>query len=222
MTEMVPAAGGIRRIGKKFPFGWYRDYVRVKLLTDPVYANAAREVAGSDLPLLDLGCGAGVLALYLRECGFAGRITGVDYDGRKIATAQRVAGDERTVFSRVDLREGLPEHAGHVAVLDILQFFTPVEQEALLRGAAERVGEGGCLLIRSTLRESSLRFRLTRAGDWLAKLTFWMKAAPTAYPERETVVRLLEDCGLEGEARLLSGAMPFSNYWLVFRRRGGE
>jgi hypothetical protein len=147
-------------------------------------------------------------------------IHGLDYDARKIRSAVHAserAGLTEVSYARHDARLGIPEHRGNVCILDILQFFTPDEQEKLLLSAAERVPPGGVLLIRSGIRDASWRFKITVAGDLLAKATFWMKAPPTHYPAREDFERLLADSG-EIEISPLWGGTPFNNHWIRLRK----
>jgi len=187
---------------------------------DPLYDAVFNELKGSDLPLLDLGCGLGLLAFYLRARGLDMPIRGLDYDDRKIVSAKHASptGKWRAIdFSHHDARLGLPDHHGNVTILDILQFFTSEEQGILLRQAAGRVAPGGKLVIRSGLKDKSMRFRITVAGDLLAKLSFWMKAAPTHYPVAEDFIRILSPFG-ETRITPLHGSTPFNNHLIVLRR----
>jgi hypothetical protein len=113
----------------------------------------------------------------------------------------------------------MPAFSGQVVILDILQFFTREQQVALLRLAAARVAPGGKLVIRSGLRDMSWRYRLTVAGDWLAKLTFWMKSGPVCYPQRETFENTLTAEALSVRMEPLWGRTPFNN-WLIVAERG--
>lgn len=208
-------------IAKLFPGRWNRNYVATKLRTDPLYTALANELRGSELPLLDLGCGLGLLAFYLRSQGINVPIHGLDYDSRKIRDARNaatLAAATGLEFSHHDARGGLPEHRGNVSILDILQFFDPAEQETLLKLAATRVAPGGKLVIRSGLRDDSWRFKVTFLGDLLAKATFWMKAAPTHYPSAEDFRRILGKFG-EVEISPLWGGTPFNNHLIVMRPR---
>jgi 2-polyprenyl-3-methyl-5-hydroxy-6-metoxy-1,4-benzoquinol methylase len=55
------------RVAARFRKPWHRDYARAKLRMDPVYAAAAAATLGnSETPLLDIGCGLGLLGCYLR------------------------------------------------------------------------------------------------------------------------------------------------------------
>lgn len=220
-TTLSPEA--LKRVVALYPRFWdyHYYYVPMKLRSDPVYSAVVNELGASALPVLDIGCGIGLLALYLRESNVSAEITGFDYDAPKIANAQSMArqgGYAGLNFMAGDARTGLPEFSGNVVILDILQFFTHAEQETLLRAAAARVAAGGKLIIRSTLRDESLRLRITVAGDWLAKLTFWMKAAPVCYPDRDLFESVLRSAGLRVKISPLWGGTPFNNHLIVAER----
>lgn len=207
-------------ISQLFERPWDRHYSSTKLRTDPLYSAVLSGLAGSRHPLLDLGCGIGLLAFVLRSEGIESSVTGVDYDHRKIATAKLAvarSGWKHLDFSVCDARQGIPEHCGDVSILDILQFFTPTEQEHLLRSAAERVAVGGKLIVRTGLRDGSWRFRATVVGDVFAKGTLWMKAAPVHYPETDDFYRVLADYG-QVQVTPLWGGTPFNNHLVVMER----
>jgi SAM-dependent methyltransferase len=213
---MTLSSASLKRIADRAPGTWDWHYIKIKLATDPVYAAVARELSGSTLPLLDIGCGIGLVAHYLREAGHAVPVTGIDFDPRKIASAQAMAADMKDCRYTVgDARRDLPDHHGHVIILDILQFFQPTEQDDLLRSAASRVAPGGKLIIRSGLADGSWRHRVTALGDWFAKVTFWMKSGPVGYPTTEQFQRVLGDAGLHVTFTPLWGKMPFNNYLIV-------
>lgn len=213
-------AAAVQQIAALFPGRWERNYVAAKLRTDPLYTALTTHLRDSPLPLLDLGCGLGLLGLFLRTEGIEVPIHGLDYDSRKITMAKLAATSSKLqglTFSQHDARTGLPEHLGNVSILDILQFFTPAEQATLLTLAAARVDTGGKLVIRSGLRDDSWRFKLTVIGDWLAKATFWMKAAPTHYPSLEDFERILAPFGNVSISPLWGGT-PFNNHLIVLTR----
>ena len=197
-----------------------RYYVSAKLKSDPLYDAVFEQLKGSTLPLLDLGCGLGLLAFFLRDSGLDFPIQSLDYDERKIREARELAAarkDTHLTFAHHDAREGLPEHHGNVTILDILQFFDPSQIEELLTLAAERVCSGGKLVLRSGLKDDSWRFKVTVAGDFLAKATFWMKAAPIHYPTAEDFETILEPFG-RVTITPLWGKTPFNNHLIVLEK----
>ena len=211
------------KLASQFGSRWHRHYVKSKLKMDPLYGGVFEELKDQSAPLLDLGCGLGLLAFYLRERGLGFDILGIDYDERKIRDAIRLAeenysGNGALEFRVGDARERIPEFSGNVTILDILQFFKPDEQDRLLKNAAACVAPGGKLVIRSALRQRGWRFRVTQLGDVLAKATFWMKAAPTHYPTENSIRKSLGEAGLKGACQPLWGRTPFSNYLLTFER----
>lgn len=217
----VPTAECLEKIASLCKPRWDRSYTRSKLRSDPVYGAVMREIAGSTLPLLDIGCGIGLLSHYLRACDHSVPVTGFDYDHRKITAARSMAalaGHEQLSFTAGDARTDMPEFQGHVVILDILQFFTEPEQDALLTAAAQRVAPGAKLIIRSGLRDDSWRFRITVLGDYLAKICLWMKAGPTCYPDAPQFQRVLEAAGLRVRIEPMWGGTPFNNFLIVGER----
>lgn len=209
------------RIARLFPERSHYHYVKIKLRTDPLYGAINGALGETQLPLLDLGCGLGVLAYYLREKGHTFPIHGFDYDSGKIRSANNAiptSGFGDLSFAFHDARNGLPDHSGNVTILDILQFFTPDQQEKLLREAAAATSPGGRLIIRSGLKDESWRFRVTYLADVFAKATFWMKAAPTHYPSADDFSRILSPFGTL-DITPLWGGTPFNNHLIVLTRK---
>lgn len=200
---------------------WLPQYVSGKIKTDPLYDGVYNELKNSRFPLLDIGCGIGILAMYLRERAWQNPVTGFDYDASKIKLGQRMlaAGNYTDIsLNQGDARVDLPDHCGDVAILDILQFFDNEEKTALLKSVVTRIAPGGILIIRSGIQEKSLRFYTTLIVDMFAKLTFWMKAAPIHYPTKYFFQNVLEAEGLKVKICPFWGKTPFNNYLILARR----
>lgn len=193
-----------------------REYVRWKVRTDPAYSAALDALQGRDLPLVDLGCGIGILAFYLREHGYHAPVIGVDFDQRKIDAARLAAQRYRDVdFIAGDARDPIPD--GHnVVILDILHYFDSESQQAILTHAAQAVPPGGAVIIRQPLRDDSRRYRLTEFVDSLARTFGWMKAESLNYPTRDELIAPFE--GFTHEIRPMWGRMPYNTYFAVFAR----
>lgn len=227
MTLVRPSPAALDAIARAFlPSRWHYHYVRGKLTSDPLYAGVAGALAGQGSgvmpqPVLDLGCGVGLLAHYLAACDLDIAYHGVDNDAGKIAQAQAAAataGLHRVRFAVVDLSRACPSHHGNVTILDLLQFLPPEAQAPLLRRAAACVAPGGCLIIRTGLAGTGWRARVTRAVDVLSRVLRWMNTGPKDYPHRAALDALLREAGLTPSFSPLWGGTPFNN-WLVVAER---
>ena len=199
-----------------YPIRSLRMYVRWKVRSDPAYAAVLARIGAYRQPLLDLGCGVGLLAFFLREHGVGVPILGIDFDDRKIDLARKAAQRYRGIdFIRGDARDELPE--GHnVVVLDILQYFSPSDQQRILTQVAKAVAPEGIVVIRSGLRDASWRYRITRAMDAFGRAIRWMRAESLTYPSRDEIVGAFD--GFDVDVAPLWGGSPFNNYLFVFTR----
>ncbi|MES1154729.1 MAG: class I SAM-dependent methyltransferase, partial [Rhodanobacter sp.] len=197
-----------------------RGYVRGKLAGDPVYAATAALVAGTTLPLLDIGCGIGLLGLYLHVLGHAQPYLGVDHDARKIAAGQqavqRAGLDALMSLRHADVAELPPMH-GHVALLDVLHYLPAARQSPLLQEAARHLAPDGCLIIRNVLREPNWRFHATRVEEFFLRTSGWIPGGAQHYPSADELRAPLQDAGLHVRIEPLRGRTPFNSYLIVAR-----
>ena len=121
-------------------------------------------------------------------------------------------------FETQDLSRTLPPHRGSVAMLDVLQFFTPERQQVLVDGMVAMLEPGARLVIRTGLDDGSRRARITRGTDRLSHLLGWMKSAPRHYPDAGRLRACFDAAGLRSAFSPLSGDTPFNN-WLVVARQ---
>ncbi|WP_460759781.1 methyltransferase domain-containing protein [Lysobacter fragariae] len=197
---------------------WDHYYVRAKLGSDPLYPGVCDALRGTDAPLLDLGCGLGLLAHALRAQGIALPYRGVDNDAGKIDRAQRAAqraGLRETAFTTVDLAREYPEHRGSVALLDVLQFIPPDAQSRALDAAIAMLIPGAKLVIRTGLDDGGRRARITRAVDVFSRALGWMNAGPSRYPDADELRARFDAAGLKSEFTPLFGNTPFNNWRIV-------
>jgi len=159
--------------------------------------------------LLDVGCGAGVLAAYLRARGFAAPIRGIDHDERKIAVAAAVVHD--ATFAVADARSAIAA-GGTVVLVDLLHYFRSSDQSAILAAAAN----AKTVIIRDAVRDGSWRYRLTYAQETFSRAVRWLRAERLHFLTREEIVQPF--AAFEAEIVPLYGRTPFNNYLFVFRR----
>jgi SAM-dependent methyltransferase len=196
---------------------WDYYYSRSKLGSDPLYPGVLQALRGSQAPLLDLGCGLGLLAHALRLDGQTIAYRGVDNDTAKIERARKVAGTSGladTEFDVVDLAGGPPAHQGSVAILDVLQYLDAAAQQALIGEVIGMLTPGARLVIRTALGDTSGRGQTSRVTDRLANLIGWMQSRPKCYPDVDALRALLVDAGLRTTFSPLYGNTPFNN-WLI-------
>jgi 2-polyprenyl-3-methyl-5-hydroxy-6-metoxy-1,4-benzoquinol methylase len=205
------------------PWGsrWDHYYSRSKLARDPLYPGVCEALRGTRAPLLDMGCGLGLLAHALRAQGIDLPYRGVDIDAGKIARGRRAAanaGLADVAFDVVDLARRYPAHAGSVAILDVLQFMPPEAQARCLDAAIAMLMPGAKLVIRTGLEDGSGRARVTRAVDVLSRVLGWMNAGPSRYPQADALRARLEAAGLAVEITPLFTGTPFNNWRVVATR----
>jgi len=199
-------------------------YARCKMRWDPVYDFLARKlVTGADR-ILDLGCGAGVLAAWLRESGIH-----ADYDGVELAEAKTRAAIKSvgscyagTRFRQGDAAEvaetgGLPSC---VLALDLLHYFSTRDQQNLLNNLARGLPPGGRLFLRNGVNDAvGWRHAITTAEEGFVRLSKWISGGEWNFPSRAQVEETLREAGLAVVAVPMWGRTPFSSYLFVAAKR---
>ena len=212
-----------RRVTERFRSRFLRHYVARKIRSDPAYPAVYESVRASKEPLLDVGCGVGLLGFYLRERGFRNPIIGLDRDARKIGAARQMA----SAYPEVELRtqnlpDRLPEFSGTIAMLDVLHYLSPVDQNKLLFRLAEQVVPGAVLLLRDCPCDGGMRYAATFLAEKFAQLISWNVSTPLHFPSRESLLLNFSPNEFTRDVRPLWGATPFNNHLFTFRRRASE
>lgn len=213
-----PNAVGIRAIARSFQNRWIQGYARGKLNTDPVFAAVVTEIGARSAPVLDIGCGIGLLGHYLRAAGVDSEYLGIDADARKIAAARAGAGQRLRLNFEHASAEAMPRWQGHVVMLDMLHYLEQERQHSLLAHAAGQVGPGGSLFVRNVLRDSTWRFQVTRAEEALIRCSRWIRVPTRHYPSAEEIYSALAASGLSVSIAPLWGRTPFNSYMIRGRR----
>lgn len=199
---------------------WLRGYVRGKLRTDPAYRAVLEELRQSPQPVLDIGCGLGLLSFYLREHGVSVPILGVDCDAPKIAKATAIAEANYSGldFAVQDAKDVSPDYSA-VVILDVLHYLASDHQRNLLENIAEKVPAGGVVILRNAVKEKNLRYRLTYLEELFVRTVGWIKSrAPINFPTKDQVAQPFRARGFTEDIRPLWGNTPFNSTLFVFRR----
>ena len=218
---MTPDNGIRRRIASRFSRPGDRIYIRGKLATDPVYAATAKAIDGRRLPLLDIGCGLGLLGHYLHACNALDGYVGLDHDGRKIAHG-RDAAHRAGLGDAIALREtdaATPQGVrGHVAMLDVLHYLPRERQGELLAFAVDHLADDGVLILRNVIRDGSWRYRATVWEEKFIKAVGWIPGGAQYFPTEDDIRAALEPRGIRVAFRPLFGRTPY-NSWLMTAAR---
>jgi 2-polyprenyl-3-methyl-5-hydroxy-6-metoxy-1,4-benzoquinol methylase len=209
------------RIAESYEHWFQRRYVMGKLAADPAYATAAELIAAHPMPLLDIGCGIGLLGQYLHAQGIHISYLGVDHDARKIEAGQRALrrlGLDQTLQLRQADGVTMQSIHGHVALLDVLHYLPEAGQRALLGNAVAHLAPGGLLIVRNVLRETSWRYYFTRVSEFFLRVSGWMSIGAQHYPSADELREQLEAAGLAVTQRSLHGNTPFDGYLIVAQR----
>lgn len=208
------------RVAARFGERWLRIYAGRKLRSDPIFPVAFELLRESNQPLVDIGCGVGLLACYLRERNFLPPITGIDRDGRKIERANDVTRDSYHGLEFIEQDVTRPvAQSGNIVLFDLLHYLLPNEQTRLLERLAPRVGTGGMLVIRDCPRDENARFWLTHLAERFAQATTWNIKAPLHYPTRDQIFAPFAQEQFSRAFEPLWGRTPFNNHLFIFRRR---
>ena len=209
------------RVASLFASRWLRYYTVSKLRSDPVFAAAYEIFRSSKEPILDVGCGVGLLAFYLRERGLGQPITGLDADARKIRKACEVARNRYRdlEFIERDVRAPIPGFRGTVAVLDLVHYLEPARQGTLLEEVASFVSPGGVLVLRDCPRDKSIRYWLTHAGEIFAQAISWNLRTALHFPTHASIYAAFPTEEFTSSETPSWGSTPFNNRLFVFRRK---
>jgi 2-polyprenyl-3-methyl-5-hydroxy-6-metoxy-1,4-benzoquinol methylase len=220
-ADLAAHKQALARVASRFHSQVLRRYVASKMRTDPVYPAVYELMRASAEPVLDAGCGIGLLAFYLRERGFQNPILALDRDQRKIREANRIAETNyrELVFHEHDVQKRLLPFSGNVAVLDLLHYLPPENQKRLLRRLVDHVARGAVLVLRDCPRDRSARFWLTYLAEKFAQGISWNVATPLYFPSRESICENFRAEEFNRETKPLWGRTPFNNHLFTFQRR---
>lgn len=169
-------------------------YLKVKLKMEGNY-TFFHEIIPRSARVLDLGCGYGFLSLMLGLCSADRRISGIDYDEQKIATASMAAGElEHIHFSADDITScELPESDVYI-LNDVLHYLPEEMQLELLERCMDALQEGGILIIRDADADLKERTRFTKFTEFQSTRIFGFNKTkfPLSYLPGSTIEKLAE------------------------------
>ncbi len=216
------------------PAGRFAErYARGKLTRDPVFAAIlAQGLLADRTRLVDIGCGAGLLAALLlaaRERFEQGAwpaswpapprlasLRGIEVRPRAVRVAQAALGARACVIAD-DMRTAVIPPADAIVLLDVLHYVDGAAQTALLARCRKALDRGGMLLARVADARAGLRFLATTTADRIATLA--RGGSPRLHCRALPAwLELLAQCGFgQVETAPMSAGTPFANVLLRAR-----
>ncbi|MBI2215422.1 MAG: class I SAM-dependent methyltransferase [Acidobacteria bacterium] len=208
-----------RAIALRYRSRFLQGYVRSKIASDPIYRAVLPRLRGIAGPVLDIGCGIGLLGQLVREAGLAIDVVGIDFDERKIdAARQATAGIGGLRFELGDARKPV-DFAGSAVLLDLLHYFGDDDQRAILECAASYARPGDVVIVRDCIDDGSWRYRATWLEETIATSLGWLRGERLNFPTKESISAVFRERGYDEEVVPLWGRTPFNNHLLSYWKR---
>lgn len=209
-----------RRAADRFRHSRYlHGYAKGKTRWDPAYPAVAGLLRGSPHPLLDIGCGLGLLAAYLREAGCRQPILGIEPDPEKVRiAADRVASAYPAIEFKIGDAASLPDFSGDIVMLDVLHYMTSTAQRAVLDQISKRICPGGRALIRTTFRDGSWRYYATLLEEAFVRASGWIRGGKCRFPTLEDVTGPFHGPEWKVTASPMWGRTPFNSHLVEIAR----
>ncbi len=175
--------------------------------------------------VLEVGCGHGLLSLFLALSGPARRVQGVDVDDAKVDAALEAAGrlgpsDAHVSFVTV-AKGWLPEEpADAIVIADVLYLLAPGEQRRLLAACAGCLAPGGVLVVKEVATEPRWKFRWNQVQETLSTRVLGITEGGGGlhFVPPASMVGWLSDEDLDVESRPIDRGYPWPHHLLVARR----
>lgn len=207
------------------------NFARSKLSGDPVFrAMLERGLLLGRGHILDLGCGQGLLASWLRAallCYESGswpqgwppaptpRSTrGIELMVRDVERARAALGPSCEI-SQGDIRSTDFGTTDAVVILDVLHYMTREEQLQVLKRVRAALPARGLLLLRIGDADAGLRFLY---GQWVDKLVMLFRGHSPVNTHCRSATQwreIVRECGFEVQATPMSEGTRFANVLLI-------
>ncbi|MCM8787386.1 MAG: class I SAM-dependent methyltransferase [Candidatus Omnitrophica bacterium] len=127
--------------------------------------------------IVDVGCGEGLLSVYLSLRSKKRRVYGIDTDRKRIELAKKAAKGITNLQFFVQDALSWKKRVDAVVVSDVFHHFSPSSQEKFLKIAQQVIKKNGCLVIKEINKSDFIRARLSRLWDYILypgdKINYW-------------------------------------------------
>lgn len=202
-----------------------RLHTRVRWTTAPLAVIEERvPITGR---VLDVGCGHGLLSIYMALRSPSRRVLGVDVDAAKIGTAQRVSGElgmqEADVsFDCITPGELPAGPFDAIVVADVLYLLRPDDRAALLARCVDELAPDGVLLVKEIDTKPRWKARVAVLQERLATGVLGITEGDTVdFGDPGEMAEVLRSRGLEVTQRSVDKGYPHPHHLIEARFPGG-
>jgi 2-polyprenyl-3-methyl-5-hydroxy-6-metoxy-1,4-benzoquinol methylase len=178
------------------------------------------EIIESHVPssgqILDLGCGFGMLTVYLAVSSQARRVRGIDISNRRLRTARFVSAQIRNVaFEHGDLLKYTFQESNCILLIDVLHYFPASVQNEFLRKCYEYINPGGRLLVRDSDKDNKFRHLITTFHETIMTKSGFTKGDMLCFRGFVELTSYLEGLGFLVDVLPMWHRTPFADTLLV-------
>lgn len=196
----------------------YRWYAWFKYRLDPCYFNVAAQIPPHSFTV-DLGTGLGMLPVVLALQGEGRQALGIEWDEKKTKVATQVS----LALKDVRIQEGdvltcdIPA-CDVITLVDMLHYYQPEIQDALLERCVRALNPGGRLLVREADRTRTGTARWTRWVERQSTLLGWNKGPSLFFRRPADLGECLKKLGCDVRIENLAGPLHPGNVLVIAQK----
>lgn len=143
-------------------------YMKVKVRLEKNY-ELFNELLPRQGEFLDIGCGYGFMSYMLHFTSSERHITGIDYDEKKIATANYCFDKNENIhFKHADILKFDFGNYDAIILADMLHYLQPDEQKQVVEDCIKSLNPGGTIIIRDGNKDLEERHKGTRLTEFFS------------------------------------------------------
>jgi 2-polyprenyl-3-methyl-5-hydroxy-6-metoxy-1,4-benzoquinol methylase len=171
--------------------------------------------------ILDLGCGFGMLSMYLALSSQARLVRGIDISNIRLRTAKFVSGQVQNVaFECGDFLKYTFQEPHCILLIDALHYFPASVQNRLLRKCHTHIRPGGRLLVRDPDMDKKFRHLVTTFHETIMTKSGFTKADMLCFRSFIELTRYIEGLGFLVDVIPMWHKTPFADTLLVCTKEG--
>ena len=187
-------------------------YLRLRFSS---YQVMERHVPASG-EIVDLGCGFGMLTMYLALMSEARNVTGIDISHRRLEVAKFASAHIHNVaFSYSDLLQYSFGRCRCILLIDTLHYFPVRAQNRLLANCHDRLDPGGKLLLRDSDKDNRFRHSITRFHETIMTRSGFTKGEMLCFRGFVELKSHLEGLGFSVDLLPMWDRTPFADTLLI-------